>query len=210
MDHLSYMPGLLELLTRSHRFVADWVRIFFATLWVPRDRAFIQFMFNRESYQLTQEQIAEALGVPLVRQRVHELCYLSAYAPRRALARGTVPPIDIVSVIFRQPFSPDSLRTLEELTPLATTLLLAFRKSLYPRAGFREGITVMQQWLLALVLGHTQFDIVDLLICEWEDWIADGFKGKRRMPYSHIICYLLAKSIDFPRHIQTLEASQVD
>ena len=64
----------------------------------------------------------------------------------------------------------------------STTLLLVFKKSLYPRARFGEAITVMQQWLLSLVLGHIEFDIVDLLICEWEDWFADGFKGKRRMP----------------------------
>ena len=48
-------------------------------------------------------------------------------------------------------------------------LLLAFKKSLYPRAGFGEAITLMQQWLVSLVLGHTLFDLVDLLIYEWED-----------------------------------------
>ena len=76
-------------------------------------------------------------------------------------------------------------------------LLLAFKKSLYPRASFGEAITVMQQWLLSLVLGHTRFDLVDLLICEWEDWIADRFEGKRRIPYAHVICYLLAKTVGF-------------
>jgi len=78
-------------------------------------------------------------------------------------------------------------------------LLLAFKKSLYPRARFGEAITVMQQWLLSLVLGHTPFDLVDLLICEWEEWIADGFKGKRRIRYAHVIYYLLSKTIGFPK-----------
>ena len=57
----------------------------------------------------------------------------------------------------------------------------------------------MQHWLLSLVLGHTPFDVVDLLICEWEDWITDEFKGKRRIPYAHVICYLLAKTVGFPK-----------
>jgi hypothetical protein len=102
----------------------------------------------------------------------------------------------MVSIIFRQPFSP--LRRPKELTQLSAALLLAFKKSLYPRARFGEAITVMQQWLLALVLGHIKFGIVDLLICEWEDWIAGGFKGKGRMPYVHINCSLLAKTIGSP------------
>jgi len=33
--HLTYMPGLLDLLTRVHKYVPDWVKIFFATLWIP-------------------------------------------------------------------------------------------------------------------------------------------------------------------------------
>jgi len=66
----------------------------------------------------------------------------------------------------------------------------------------------MQQWWLSLVLGHIEFDIVDLLICEWEDWIADGFKGKRRMPYVHIICSLLAKTIGSPVYCIQLENSR--
>ena len=78
-------------------------------------------------------------------------------------------PVEIVFVLFRQPFSLDSLRSLGELAQLAAMLLLAFKKSLYPSPRFGEAITVMQQWLLSLVLGHTLFDLVDLLICEWED-----------------------------------------
>ena len=29
--HLTYMPGLLDLLTRVHEYVLDWVKIFFTT-----------------------------------------------------------------------------------------------------------------------------------------------------------------------------------
>ena len=55
------------------------------------------------------------------------------------------------------------------------------------------------------MLGHIEFDIDDLLICEWEDWIVDGFKGKGRMPYVHIICSLLAKTIGSPVYYIQLE-----
>jgi hypothetical protein len=34
--HLTYVPGLLDLLTRAHEYVLDWVKIFFTTLWIPR------------------------------------------------------------------------------------------------------------------------------------------------------------------------------
>ena len=32
--HLTYMLGLLDLLTRAHEYVPDWVKIFFASLWI--------------------------------------------------------------------------------------------------------------------------------------------------------------------------------
>ena len=102
-------------------------------------------MFRGDHHRLYKEEIAEALGVDLVSTtQVHELCYPRAVPPRRALAGGTPPPVKIVFVLFRQPFSPDSLRSPRELTQLAAVLLLTFKKSLYPRAGFGEAITVMQ------------------------------------------------------------------
>ena len=58
------------------------------------------------------------------------------------------------------------------------------------------------------MLGHTLFDLVDLLIYEWEDRINDGFKGKRRIPYAHVICYLLAKTIGFPEQETVLRESK--
>jgi hypothetical protein len=90
----------------------------------------------------------------------------------------------------------------------AAVLLLALKKSLYPRAGFGEAITVMQQWFLSLVLGHTPFDLVNLLICEWEDWIASIFKGKGRIPYAHVMCYLLAKTVGFLEQEMVLRESK--
>ena len=102
-------------------------------------------MFRGDRHRLYREEIAEALGVDLVpTTQVHELCYLGAVPPRRAIAGGTPPPVEIVSVLFRQSSSPDSLRSQGELTQLAAMLLLSFKKLLYPRASFGEAIIVMQ------------------------------------------------------------------
>ena len=143
--HLTYMLGLLDLLTRAHEYVPDWVKIFFTTLWIPRGRQYIEFMFRGDHHRLYREEIAKALGVDLVpTTQVHELCYPGAVPPCRSLVGGTPPPIKIISVLFRQPFSSDSLRSPGELTQLAAMLLLTFKELLYPRAGFGEVITVMQ------------------------------------------------------------------
>ena len=64
--HLTYMTGLLDLLTRAHEYVPDWVKIFFATLWIPQGRQYIEFMFRGGHHRLYREEIAEALGVDLV------------------------------------------------------------------------------------------------------------------------------------------------
>jgi hypothetical protein len=35
--HLSYLPGLLTLLTTSGRYVEEWVRVFYASVWIDPD-----------------------------------------------------------------------------------------------------------------------------------------------------------------------------
>jgi hypothetical protein len=102
--HLTYMQGLLDLLTRAHEYVLDWVKIFFATLWLPRGQQYIEFMFRGNRHRLYKEEIAEALGVDLVpTTQVHELCYPGAVPLGHAPTGRMPPPIEIVSVLFRQP-----------------------------------------------------------------------------------------------------------
>ena len=61
-------------------------------------------MFKGDHHWLYREEVAEALGVDLVPiTHVHELCYLGAVPPHYALVGGTPPPVEIVSVLFRQP-----------------------------------------------------------------------------------------------------------
>ena len=100
--HLTYMPGLLDPLTKAHEYVPDWVKIFFTTLWIPRGRQYIEFMFRGDHHRLYREEIAKALGVDLVpTTQVHELCYPGAVPPCRSLAGGMPPPVKIVFVLFR-------------------------------------------------------------------------------------------------------------
>jgi hypothetical protein len=32
--HLSYLPGFLSLLTSGGRYIEEWVRVFYATVWI--------------------------------------------------------------------------------------------------------------------------------------------------------------------------------
>ena len=42
---------------------------------------------------------------------------------------------------------------------------------------------------------QTVFDIWDLLLSEMEDTIAEGFKGRRQLPYAHWITFLMLKCV---------------
>jgi hypothetical protein len=46
--HLSYLPGLLTLLTISGRYVKEWVRVFYATIWIDPDHHWMRFRFEQE------------------------------------------------------------------------------------------------------------------------------------------------------------------
>jgi hypothetical protein len=59
------------------------------------------------------------------------------------------------------------------------------QRTLLPRTGYKEGLTNLQQWLLAVLVSQTPFDILDLLISEMEDVIAKGIKNRRQLPYAH-------------------------
>ena len=68
------------------------------------------------------------------------------------------------------------------------------RRTLLPRTGYKEGLINLQQWLLAALVSQLEFDIVDLLISEMEDTIAEGIKNHQQLPYAHWISSLIAMS----------------
>ena len=141
-------------------------------------------MFRGKKHKLSREEIAEALGVP------------GAEPPRCALVGGVLPPFSRVNIYFCTPFKPESSRAPDRLTMEAKTMHKALRHSLLPRMGAAESLTSIQQWLLLHIISHTPFDIVDFLIREIEDCIADGLWTRRQQSYAHIISYLLDRAID--------------
>jgi hypothetical protein len=44
--HLTYLPGLQTLLTISGRYVEEWVRVFYASVWIDPDHQWMRFRFE--------------------------------------------------------------------------------------------------------------------------------------------------------------------
>ena len=105
-----------------------------------------------------------------------------------------MPPTGLVRPCFREPFGEGSRRTPGALTPVARVLDALMRRTLLPRGGYREGLTRFQLWLIHHLISQTPFDIWDLMLCEMEDTLAEGFKGHRQLPYAHWIMFLLHKA----------------
>ena len=106
-----------------------------------------------------------------------------------------MPPTDLVRHCFKEPFGEGSRRNLSNLTPTARVLEAIIRRTLLPRLGYREGLTCLRFWLLNALMQQTVFDIWDLLLSEMDDTIAEGFKGRRQLPYAHWITFLILKAV---------------
>jgi hypothetical protein len=81
--HLTYLPGLLTLLTTSGRYVEEWVRVFYASVWIDPDHHWMRFRFEREDVTITASQIRQLFGFPESTTRLHSLCYGTSDPPRR-------------------------------------------------------------------------------------------------------------------------------
>ena len=114
--HFTYLSGLADLLSRSGRYMARWVRIFYATVWIEPSRDYIKFMFRGRPRILSWAEIADALGVDLNDTRLHELAYPGAIPPRRACCGGVLPPFERVSICYHQPFLLESSHAPTRLT----------------------------------------------------------------------------------------------
>ena len=106
-----------------------------------------------------------------------------------------VPPTYLVRHCFTEPFGEGSRRNPSDLTPTARVLEAIMRRTLLPRMGYREGLTRIQLWLLNSLMQQTVFDIWDLLLSEMEDTIAEGFRGRRQLPYAHWITWLIHRAV---------------
>ena len=74
--------------------------------------------------------------------------------------------------------------------------------------GYRVATTHIQLWLLGALVSHSEFDVVDFLICEIEDTVLDGIRARRQLPYAHYL-WIFAQLIQPPRFQSTLEPSRL-
>jgi hypothetical protein len=71
LPFFDYQRGLVDIVTRRSRYVPNWVRVFYATVYVDADRVAIRFMFMGQHQRLTREGIAELLQVDLHDDSIH-------------------------------------------------------------------------------------------------------------------------------------------
>jgi hypothetical protein len=50
--NISYLPGLHSLLTFGGINIEEWVRVFYATVWIDPDHQWMRFTFEREDVTL--------------------------------------------------------------------------------------------------------------------------------------------------------------
>jgi hypothetical protein len=81
--HISYLLGLLSLLTFGGRYIEEWVKVFYATVWIDPDYQWLRFRFEREDVTLHATQIIELFGFSESSTRLHSLCYGTSDPPRR-------------------------------------------------------------------------------------------------------------------------------
>jgi hypothetical protein len=206
--HLTYLPGLLTLLTTSGRYVEEWVRVFYASVWIDSDHHWMRFRFEREDVTITASQIRQLFGFSESTTRLHSLCYGTSDPPRLPHG-GVAPGTAHVAALFRPPFSDGSRRSPADFTTAAKYLYELIRRTLLPRMGYREATTHIQLWLLGALVSHSEFDVVDFLICEIEDTVLDGIRARRQFPYAHYLCHIFAQLIQPPWFQGTLEASRL-
>jgi hypothetical protein len=204
--HLTYLPGLLSLLMSSGKYIEEWVRVFYATVWIDPNHQWLRFCFEREDVTLHASQIRQLFGFPESSTRLHSLCYGTSDPPRRPHS-GVAPAIAHVAALFRPPFIDGSRRSPADFTTVAKFLYEQMRQTLLPRMEYIAATTHIQLWLLGALVSHSEFDVVDFNICEIEDTVLDGLHARRQLLYAHYLCHIFAWLIRPPQFQGTLEAS---
>jgi len=177
-QYFTYLHGLPELLALPGTYCEQWVREFYASVWVSLDHSYIHYALAGTDYRVIAQRAREVLSLRAYSIRIHQLCYGNFEPPRRPHG-GEIPPVDFVAPCFRPPFGEGSSRTVGDLTRPARILDFVLRKTLLPRTGYRDGFTRIQQWLVAHLISQTLFDLWDLIVSEIEDTISESFRGRR-------------------------------
>jgi hypothetical protein len=133
--HLSYLPGLVDLLGRTGKYIPSWVRELYASLWIDPRQRYIHFAFRGRDYRLQSSRAREILRILESSIKLHEIFYGQIEPLRRPHGRR-VPPIDLVWACFTEPFGKGSSHTPRDLTPTTCILDLVMRRTLLPRGGY--------------------------------------------------------------------------
>jgi hypothetical protein len=184
LPFFDYQWGLVDLVTRRSRYVLDWVRVFYATVYVDADRLSIRFMFMGQQQRLTREGVAELLQVDLHDDSIHYLAYPDIEPPRRAHS-PILPSDKEISFLFLQPFLPGTPKTPDRLIREAYVVHYALRRFVLYRMGNAESLTGVQQWLMMYMMAKRPFDIVDIMLAKIKDAIMDGMRITRQQPFAH-------------------------
>jgi hypothetical protein len=189
--HITYLLGLYSLLTFGGRYVEEWVRVFYAIVWINPGHQWMRFRFEHEDVTLHTTQIRELFGFPESTTRLHNMCYGTLDPPHHP-HNGVAPSTAHVAALFRPPFTYESWCSPADFTPAVKFLYELMRHTLLSRMGYREATTHIQLWLLSALVSHSVFDVVDFLICEIEDTVLDGLQARRQLPYAHYLCNIFA------------------
>ena len=73
--HLTFLPSLVDLLGQTGRYVASWVREFYASLWIDLGYRYIHFAFRGRDRRLYSNRIREILRILELATRIHQICY---------------------------------------------------------------------------------------------------------------------------------------
>lgn len=119
--HLTYLPGLAELIGRMGVFVPSWVFEFYATLWIHPSHQYIHFSFRGRQFRLQSSRIREIFRLSESLVCLHVACYGDTEPPRRPHS-GLALEMDMVRDCFLEGFGEGSSWMPKDLTPTARIL----------------------------------------------------------------------------------------
>jgi hypothetical protein len=98
-QYFTYLPSLLGLLALLGTYVEEWVREFFASVWVAPDHSYIHYALADTDYRVIAQRAKESLGLIAYATRIHELCY-GNFEPPRQPHGGALPPLTLLHHVF--------------------------------------------------------------------------------------------------------------
>jgi len=77
--YFTYLPGLLAL---PGTYLEEWVREFYALVWVAPDHSYIHYALAGRDYRVSAQRAKETWGLRAYDTKIHELCYGRFELPR--------------------------------------------------------------------------------------------------------------------------------